>query len=342
MTTIKDIAEKTDLSIATVSRVLNYDPTLSVTDETKQKIFETAEKLNYTKHIEKKLKRDELLTNIAVVQWLDMHEEIEDIYYMSIRIGVERRAAELGFSLLKITPNDQVLNEDIAGVLAIGKFDQKTVDTIAKMHKNVVFIGSNYPLNQFDTINGDFVQAAELALTYLIDNGHREIAFIGAENKATLHGFRQYKSPAIYTFIDFLSYHGLFDDSLFYFEETIKSNLDVGYALGQQLIRDNKDHLPTAIFVVNDGMALGVLNALRENKIAVPDDISVISINDLSVSQYLTPALTTVKIFTEEMGQVGLDTLHNRINNSNSISKRIIISSKLIERDTVKKIKNTK
>lgn len=338
MTTIKDIAKKTNLSITTVSRVLNYDPTLSVTHATKQKVFETAEKLNYTKHINKKQKRNEHLTNIAIIQWLDLKEEIEDIYYMSIRIGVERRAAELGFNLLKMTTEENGLPDDIEGILAIGKFDQDAVDEIAKLNKNVVFIGTNYPLNGFDTINGDFSQASEIALSYLIKQGHKKIGFIGAEDEKNLHGYRAYKSPSIYTFIDYLSSRDLFDESLFFFENTSEPNIQVGYKLMKKALDTLQNNLPSAFFVVNDAMALGCLNALRENNITVPDDISLISINDLSVSQFLTPALTTVKVFTEEMGEVGINTLKERIEADNSIEKRIILGTKLIERDTVKKI----
>ncbi|MBU5593935.1 LacI family DNA-binding transcriptional regulator [Amphibacillus sp. MSJ-3] len=339
MATIKDIAKKTNLSITTVSRVLSYDPSLSVTHETKQKVFETAEKLNYTKHIRKKQRRDEAITNIAIIQWLDAKEEIDDIYYMSIRIGVEKRAAELGLNLLKMTTIKNGLPNNIEGILAIGKFDQQSVDELTKLNKNVVFIGNNHPLNGFDTINGDFSQATEIALTHLIEKGHKRIGFIGAEDKKHLHGYRKYKSPAIYTFIDYLKSKNLFDESLFFFTNTSEPNTQVGYRLMNEALTTLSDNLPTAFFAVNDEIALGCLNALREHKLRVPDDVSIISINDLSISQFLTPALTTVKVYTEEMGELGINTLKERMESEgNPIAKRITLSTKLIERDTVKDI----
>ena len=338
MPTIKDIAEASNFSITTVSRVLNYDPTLSVTDETKKNIFETAEKLNYTKHKKKKQRIKENQKNIAIIQWLDTKEEIDDIYYMSIRIGAEKRAYELGYNLIKTTTRKNGIPDDIDGVLAIGKFDQNDVTYISKTHDNVVFVGTNYPLDHFDTINGDFAQAAEIAINHLLEKGHRKIGFIGAENVKNLHGYRAHKSPAIYTYVDYMKQLGLFNDDYFFFKNTSDSNVDVGYQMTIAALDKLGEDLPTSFFVVNDGMALGVLNALKERQIKVPEDISVISINDLSVSQFVSPALTTVKIFTEVMGETGINVLKERIETKDTLAKRITLSTKLIERETVRKI----
>lgn len=339
MPTITDIAKEAGLSIATVSRVLNYDPTLSVTDETKKKVFEIAEKLNYTKYKTKRLKKFEKKKRIAIVHWLGSTEEIGDTYYMSIRIGAEKKALELGYALIKVSDIDEDFPVDIDGILAIGKFDQLTVKKISNQHKNVVFVGTNYPLENFDTVNGDFTQASEKALEYLMKQGHKKIGFIGAEDKANLYGFRKFKSPAINAYIDYLNFYGLYDESYFFFKNTSESNVQVGYELMELALNELKDNLPSVFFVVNDAMALGCLRVLKENGLKVPDDISLISINDLSVAEFSSPPLTTVKIFTEEMGEVGVKMLIERIENY-SIARRVILSTKLIVRDTVKKIKD--
>lgn len=88
MATIRDIAKLARVSPATVSRVLNYDQELSVAQETKQRIFEVAEDLNYTKH-----KRANKIGKavIRLVQWYDEAEELADLYYLSIRLGIEKR-----------------------------------------------------------------------------------------------------------------------------------------------------------------------------------------------------------------------------------------------------------
>ena len=87
MATIKDIANMVGVSIATVSRVLNYDASLSVSDETKKKIFEAAEELDY----QKKPKRKPTAYKVGIVNWYTEKEELDDLYYMAIRLGVEKR-----------------------------------------------------------------------------------------------------------------------------------------------------------------------------------------------------------------------------------------------------------
>src|SRR5699024_12293410 len=91
MATIKDIADKVNVSIATVSRVLNEDPALSVGTETKQRIFDAAELLDYKKHIHKKTKQR---MRIAIVHWYTETEELNDLYYYSISLGVEKKRSE--------------------------------------------------------------------------------------------------------------------------------------------------------------------------------------------------------------------------------------------------------
>lgn len=338
MATITDIAKAAKVSIATVSRVLNYDESLSVTDETRRKIFEVAENLNYTKYKNKKKKNLTTNKNIAIVQWLDSKEELNDIYYMSIRIGVEKRAAELGINVTKASHLDSNFPNDIDGILAIGKFDQDNVDLINNLHKNVCFIGTNYPLDDFDTVNGDFAQATELALDYLISLGHKQIGFIGAEDKDNLFGRRQYKAPTTNSYIDYLTYYEMFDERYFFFRNTKIFNVDIGYQLTKEAITSlGIENLPTAFLVSNDAMAIGAINALTEEGVKVPEQVSIIGINDLSVSQFISPPLTTIKIFSEEMGEVGVNTLNDRIQNG-GISKRIILGAKLIKRSSVKRI----
>jgi Transcriptional regulators len=339
MATITDIAKESGLSIATVSRVLNYDETLSVTDETKKKVFEVAEKLNYTKY---KSKRNNLSSNpctIAVIQWLNEKEELGDIYYMSIRMGVEKRAAELGLNIIKVSHLEENFPSSIDGILAIGKFDQKTVLHIKNLHKNVCFIGTNYPLDDFDTVNGDFTQATELALIHLLQNGHRKIGYIGVEEVNNLYGHRLYKSPVTNTYIDFMQHYGLFDDSCFFCKKTLAPNVSVGEEIMTAAITALGSTMPTAFFISNDALALGCINTLHKYNFHIPEDISIVSINDLSVSQFITPPLTTVKVFTEEMGEIGINTLYERIL-SPSISKRIVLSTELIVRGTVKALEN--
>ena len=332
MATITDIAEKAGVSISTVSRVLNHDKNLSVTEETKRRIFETAEELQKNKkNAEKKVKQK----SIAIIQWRIGEQELDDIYYMSIRIGAERKAQELGYSLMKLSDlNDSLHNVD--GVLCIGKFDKITIDTILSKNENVVFIGTNFPLNNFDTVNSDFSQAAELALHHLLELGHKKIAYIGAEESNNLFGYRSYRTPVTNTYLDLMKQLGYYDEKYFFIETNTYLSAETGTALIKKALAKWGKDLPTAILAGNDAMAIGIMKVLTANNIKIPADISVIGINDLAFSQYTNPPLSTIRIFTEEMGEIGMETLNQRIT-SPRIDRRIILTTELIDRDSTSK-----
>lgn len=339
MATITDIAKIAEVSISTVSRVLNYDPTLSVTEDTKRKIFEAAEQLNYTKFKKKKKsspavnKKSPPVNNrkIGVFQWRNDNEELDDIYYMSIRLGVEKKAAELGYDLLKIPTLEDQSIASVDGLIAIGKFKQETLQHLSRKHPKLVVIGSNFPLENYDSVNTDFTQATEVALQHLLDLGHSKIAFIGAEETANMYGYRRYKTPTTNTYIDFMSYKGLFREDYFFVEENGRLDVQTGERMARRALDQWGEHLPTAILAANDPVAIGVIHTLVQAGLRIPQDISVMGINDLSISRYVSPPLSTVRAFTEEMGEQGIDLLHKQLINPD-ISRRVFLSCELVKR----------
>lgn len=346
MATITDIAKVANVSISTVSRVLNYDPNLSVKEETKRKIFEAAETLNYTKYKTKnKNKQQEQLTpnlsvqtapqepSIAVVQWRSDDEELTDIYYMSIRLGAEKRAEELGYNILKVSQLEQHNLQGIDGILAIGKFTQKTLQELQQLHPNLCVIGSNFPLEEFDSVNTDFYQATEIALTHLLELGHEKIAFIGAEESENMYGFRRYKTPTTNAYLDIMQHYHLFNEDYFILKENGMLDVKTGEQLTEEALEKWRNDLPTAILAYNDAFAIGVIHTLAAHGIKVPEEISVMGINDISISQYVSPPLSSVHAFTEEMGETGINLLHKRIQMP-SIPRRVLLNTELVVRQS--------
>ena len=131
MVTIKDIAHAAGVSSATVSRVLNQDQAMSVSDETRIKIFTIAEQLGYKKS-KKTNKRSKPSHRIAIIEWYTEQEELDDLYYYSIRLGAEKRAQELGYEVIRIFNNDSLTQlENIDGIIAIGKFSPGKIKFVA-------------------------------------------------------------------------------------------------------------------------------------------------------------------------------------------------------------------
>jgi len=327
MATIKDIAELAGVSIATVSRVLNYDSTLSVGDDTKKRIFEVAEQLSYKKKPAKKLEAGK----IALVQWYTEKEELEDLYYMSIRLGVENQSRQMGFSVSKyFQDNYESLKQDeIQGLIAIGKFSDTQIKDMVSITNNIVFVDTSPDEEQFDSIVTDFEKVTKKVIDHYLNHGHENIGYIGGrevfkDQTSTI------EDPREVTFMSYLAAKGVLNEALMYVGSFSVAD---GHSLMKKAIYDHGENLPTAFFAANDSLAVGALRALLEEGISVPDRVNIIGVNDISISKYVFPSLSTVKVYTELMGETAVNTLIERIE-GRKIAKKITITTQLIIRDS--------
>ncbi|TCS77765.1 LacI family DNA-binding transcriptional regulator [Tepidibacillus fermentans] len=326
MATIKDIAEKAGVSIATVSRVLNYDPSLSVTDETRKKIFEIAEELSY-----KKRSVRPPTSKIAIIHWYTEKEELEDLYYMSIRFGIEQRCQQLDIQVVNYFYNnlDEVRQENIQGIIAVGKFSVNEVVKLSEVTEYITFVDYSPDDNTYDSVVIDFEEATKKIINYLLEKGHQSIGYIGGREKFK-DDSSEIEDLRDKTFRAYLQERNLFNESFMYIG---KFTVDDGYRMMKQAIHDHGDNLPTAFFAGNDLIAIGCLRALHEENITVPERVNIIGINDISVSKYIYPPLTTLKVYTELMGETAVDTLMERIA-GRTVAKKIIIATELIKRNS--------
>lgn len=322
MATIKDIANKAGVSLATVSRVLNYDDSLSVSNETKKRIFEIAEELDY----QKKPKRKALTYKVGIVNWYTEKEELDDLYYMAIRLGVEKR---LEYHKIQSTnfPVDSLRslqNEGIQGIIAIGKFSENQAEELKNVTQRIVFVDSSPNDSLFDSVTVDFEKATRNVLQYFLEQGHTKIGYLGGreiykDQTSEIDDLRRV------SFEQFLTKKGLYQDAYVY---EGKFSVDDGYHLMKQAIKDHMDDLPTAFFAGNDSIAVGALRALQEAGIQVPNQVSIIGVNDISISKYMSPPLSTVKVYTELMGETAVDLLLEQFT-GRQIAKKVTLATQL-------------
>ena len=322
MATIHEVADKAGVSIATVSRVLNFDETLNASEETKKRIFEIAEELNYrAAHRKKKQKA----LKIGIAQWYTKEQELKDPYYLSIRIAVERKCDELAIAFQRIALHDKSY-KGLDGIIAIGKFGESSIKVLESYEAPIVFVDFSPDDEQYDAILTDYKKGVQKALQYLMDLGHLEIGYIGGEeyiDNVPVEDDREI------TFKQFMSAH-----KLYHREWDLRGNFlpEEGYRLMKLYLQ--MPHYPSAYFIASDPMAIGAYKAVHEVGLSIGQEISIIGFDDIYTSQFLTPSLTTIKVYTDFMGETAVETLVERIKSKRMIPKKILIPTKLMIRES--------
>lgn len=328
MATIKEIAELAGVSAATVSRVLNFDDTLNVQDETKKRVFEAAERLEYQVRSKKKSKKK---LKIGMISSYSLEEELEDTFYLSVRIAIERKLEEDGFKKFSVNLGDSVDSiSPLDGLICLGTFSESMVNKVKAFNKPTVFVDAVGDLDVFDSVVTDLKHSVKKVLSYFLQEGHERIAFIGGCD-VDCDG-KEVEDLRIPIFRSYMEEKGLLNEN---YIKIGGYTPKYGYRLGKELL--SMEVKPTAIFTANDSLAVGCYKAIEESGFRIPDDISVIGFNDISIAKYLIPPLTTVHIYMDFMGAQAVNLLSERIYSNREISMHISIPTKLMIRGSVSK-----
>jgi LacI family transcriptional regulator len=302
MATIRDVARASDVSIATVSRVFNNSPLVS--EGTRQRVVAAASTLGYWPN---GIARS-LITNRTHTLGLllpDLHGE----FFSEVIHGVDFMAREKGFHLLVSRSSSSA--GELTDVLRSmrGRVDGLVVMTpgVDASHAlrhaagsvPIVLLNPEVQLPGIDTVNIGNFQGAYGMVRHLAGLGHHPIATItgptqNIDARQRLDGYRAALRDAGIAASPDLEFHGDF---------TERSGYEAALGLLRQRGR------PTAIFVANDHMALGVMGALQEAGRRVPDDIAIAGFDDITMARYLTPALTTVHVDVLLMGERAVELL---------------------------------
>ena len=333
MATIKEIAEQAGVSIATVSRVLNFDEKLNVSEATRQKIFQVAEELNYVTIRERKNKRSKY--TIGIINWYTYSEQLNDPYYLSLRLAVEKKCQDEGYMYRNIDQLETLREwKEVDGVIVIGKFGKEELTKIEELTQNIVLI--DYAVSGYHCVLTDYEAGVEEALDELTQLGHKHIAYIGGLESVE-NGKKMIVDPREQTYRRYMQEKGMYYPS---YLRMSRFTLQEGYLLMQELLKE--EIRPDAVFIASDSMAIGAYKALNEAGLQIPKDISIIGFNDIQTAQFLNPALTTVKVHTEIMGRTGVELLIEVMGQEMTACKKILISNELIKRDSVAKRKSIK
>ena len=332
MATLKNIADKFNVSITTVSRVLNYDKTLSVSNDLRQKIFSYAAKIDY----KTPRNRPRLKTNrkyrVAIVHWYSQAHEIDDPYYDGIRRGIQQHAQKHSVDTVLFYKTDRsfdmVESEDFDGIICIGKFSDSQIKRFLRVSKHLVFIDSSPNEGLYDSVVIDFNYAVKTVLSLLIKKKYKKIGYIGGVEYISKNIKLGERRELV--FRDYLFQRNLLETKHVHVGNITSES---GYRLMKEILR--KKDRAEVYFCTNDSIALGALRAINEKGIRIPEEIGLIGFNDHPTSKYTSPPLSTIHVYTEFMGEQSLQSLLERIE-GRSISYKKIVPVKLVQRETLK------
>lgn len=330
MATIKDIAKLAGVSPATVSRVLNRDETISVKDETRVTILRVAAQLKYTPRRKVHVRAR---TSVALVQWISSYEEVEDPYYYALRLAVENYFLKHKMDVTryyKENMSEILEGKSVDGIICLGKFSLTQAAQLHSINNALVFVDANPNDRLYNSVSSDLGQATSGLIDYLKGKGHRKLAYIGG---------REHLGPEQQVYID--KREKTFISSV---EEDVelkaskgevyigRFDIQTGYDMMRKIIKEKAP--ATAIVCASDSIAMGALRAINE----FAEDknyYSVVGYNDIASAKFFNPPLTTVRIDTKYMGEMGARLLKQIIEKRPSVPIRVSMQTQLIERESV-------
>lgn len=327
MATIKDVAKLAGVAISTASYALNNSN--KVSQSTRKKVVEAAKELNYQKNgFASDLKRSRTNTIALILS------DLSGPYYSELIKGVQDVATANGYDLIACS--------SIGGPqsTAVKFLKEKRVDGVIILAHNIsdeITLESareGFPLVVLDRklknkfvvhVEVDNVQGGYTATEYLINKGYRHIAYVSGPSNShdNMLRFEGFTNALKANDLNFQSKWRLSGDF----------TREGGYRATKMLIAQRD--LPEAIFYGNDEMAIGGLQAFKENGISVPNDISIIGFDDIQLAEYVTPSLTTMKQPKYEAGALSVHLIFQMLSGE-KVNHNYKLSTELIERDSVR------
>lgn len=330
-TTMKDVAREAGVSINTVSRALNGKP--DVNEDTKKRILEIADRLNY---VPNSLAKGLVTKNTKTIGVI-VSDNANPVFARIIK-GTEDFARSKGYNIILCNTDEKYEREEEALrllrekrvdglVITLTPAQKKRTDILELKRSGVPFVLLNRHMDEMitDYVINDNVYGAYLAVTHLVKSGHKRIGYISGPShiSSATERLEGYRKALLENNIEF-------DNSL-----VKESNLKMedGTRLMKEFLQ--LENRPTAVFAYSDLLAIGVLKALKETKLRVPKDMALVGYDDIEFSSLLEVPLTTVHQPRYRIGEEGAKILINRIEKKDSEGlHQIVLKPELVIRES--------
>jgi LacI family transcriptional regulator len=318
MATIKEISQLAEVSITTVSRVLNQDETIVVSPEVKKRIFKIAHELKYVpprmRHTQKK---GEIV--IGVADWHIIRKDRTNIRLSSLDLIVKSMT---GNSEVRFERMDKGTPGQYDGIMAFGVFSEQEMESLRMQSYAIVFINSDPKDYEYDSIVMDFNKGIHEMLTYLVDQKkYLNVGYIGGlydEGQVKI-GYRRLEGiKAAFT------QRGLYEDQYFFLGDISKES---GYELAKKAVESG--NLPEAVLLGSEEVAEGALEAFYDAGLRIPKDIAVVIYKDIETLESKWPTFTKVRMFPDIVWQTAIKLLLEQIREGRKDNMTIFLPTKL-------------
>jgi len=328
--TIYDVAKKAEVSIATVSKVINNRGKIS--SVTKEKVLQVMAELNYQPSAVASALTGKRTHTIGL-----LIPDISNPFFSSIARSIEDRAHQLGLSIIMCSTDynhekeskyiELLLRKQVDGlILSSGFSNDELLQKLISEKIPIAMIAQHTPSISLNMVSIDDYKGGYLATDHLLSLGHYSIGLIGEKvlsSNLRLYGYR-----------DALLANGLEVND----EYIIRTDASVANGRLAATALINSANPPTAIFAVNDLLAVGAVQVILEKGLKIPDDISIVSFDNTILSKTTVPALTSIAQPVEEMGVKIVDILIDEMNNPKDKKEQITYVPELIIRGSTSKL----
>ena len=318
MATLHDISLRTGVSVTTISRVLNHDKTMAVSKETSRAIFAAAFELGYVSPRKRRQSKEKHLT-IAVADWHIIAEGCPNVNISTLRYYAEIEAPLVAVDFIQLGRTDTA---EVNGIIAFGDFSEHEIDHMREISPYIVFVDSNRTDFTYDRVLMEQELAMKQALDYLLyTKKHKIIGYIGGlfHQEGFSIGMRRMQNVV-----------SMLMNQQLYIPELVKTGQftpEAGYQMASQMI--SSPMKPEGLIVGSDVIASGVLQALKEYKISLPEDMSLVIYKDIETVALPEGNYAVVQVYPDLVWQKAVQMLLERINGRTE-AVRIVLSPKLV------------
>ncbi|WP_254505672.1 catabolite control protein A [Bacillus altitudinis] len=329
--TIYDVAREANVSMATVSRVVNGNPNVKPT--TRKKVLEAIDRLGYRPNAVARGLASKKTTTVGVII-----PDISSIFYSELARGIEDIATMYKYNII-LSNSDQntdkelhllntMLGKQVDGIVFMGgNITDVHVEEFKRSPVPIVLAASVEEQAQTPSVNINYEQAIYDSVQLLVEKGHKQIAFVSGPMSEPINSMRK-----------LAGYKRALEEAGIAFDEALVAEGDYSYDSGIEALANllEQSDKPTAVIAATDEMALGVIHGAQDRDVSIPEDLEVIGFDNTRLSLMVRPQLTTVVQPTYDIGAVAMRLLTKLMNKEQVEDQIVELPHRIEERQSTK------